>query len=150
VTSLPTTAGPFRDGELEVVFVRLDPENPAKGWCPAYHFDMRVDGAHAGRISLRVGWTHFLDHFAGHIGYRVDAAHRGRHFAARSVRLLLPFARELGFERIWITCDPSNIASRRSCELAGATFVEIVDLPVDCDMYRNGDRQRCRYRIDLA
>jgi predicted acetyltransferase len=50
---------------------------------------------------------------------------------------------------VWITCDPDNIASRKTCELAGARLVEIVDLPEDTDMYREGMRQKCRYRIDV-
>ena len=120
-----------------------------KNWVPAYHFDMRVSGERAGHIQLRIGDTEFLDCYAGYIGYTVAPAHRGHRFAARSVALLLPFARERGFETIWITADPRNTASRRSLELAGAQLIEIVDLPTDCEMYALGDRQRCRYRIDL-
>jgi len=147
---LPTTAGPFSDGDLELVLARLAPADPVKDWVPAYHFDMRTAGERAGHIQLRVGRTQFLDNFAGQIGYTVEPAHRGRHFAARSVKLLMPFARSLGYDDLWITADPRNTASRRSCELAGARFVEIVDLPVGCEMYVAGDRQRCRFHLDLA
>ena len=28
-------------------------------------------------------------------------------------------------------------------------MTEIVDLPTDNDMYREGERQKCRYRFDL-
>jgi tagatose 1,6-diphosphate aldolase len=62
--------------------------------------------------------------------------------------LLLPLARSHGLMTIWITCNPDNFASRRTCELAGATLVEIVDLPEDNDMYQRGERQKCRYRLD--
>jgi hypothetical protein len=44
---------------------------------------------------------------------------------------------------------PPNLASRRSCELAGAEFIEIVDLPPDYHGYLLGQRQKCRYRIKL-
>ena len=50
-------------------------------------------------------------------------------------------------DELWITADPRNTASRRSCELAGARFIEIVDLPVGCEMYEAGDRQRCRFHL---
>jgi tagatose 1,6-diphosphate aldolase len=63
--------------------------------------------------------------------------------------LLLPLARRHGLKDLWITCNPDNLASRRTCELAGAEFVEIVDLPANSGMYRRGDRQKCRYRLDL-
>jgi predicted acetyltransferase len=141
--------GPFFDGDLELMLDRFDPDDPHKGWVAALHFDMRVRDQYAGHIQLRLGHTPFLDHFAGQIGYTVEPTHRGRHFAARSVKLLQSLAREVGFDHLWITCDPRNTASRRSCELAGATFVEIVDLPKGCEMYQLGDRQRCRFRLAL-
>jgi predicted acetyltransferase len=51
-------------------------------------------------------------------------------------------------QTVWITCNPDNWASRRTCELAGAELVEIVDLPEDNDMYRKGKRRKCRYRLE--
>jgi predicted acetyltransferase len=50
---------------------------------------------------------------------------------------------------LWITCNPENVASRRTCELVGGELVDIVDLPVDSDMYKEGARQKCRYRVKL-
>jgi len=45
--------------------------------------------------------------------------------------------------------SPDNIASTRTCELVGAKFVEIVNQPADTDMYQQGERQKCRYRLNL-
>ena len=45
--------------------------------------------------------------------------------------------------------NPDNTASARTCELAGGELVEIVDLPKDTDMYRKGEPQKCRYKIEL-
>lgn len=52
-------------------------------------------------------------------------------------------------KELWMTCSPDNLASRCTCELLGAVFVETVDLPEDIDMYREGERQKCRYRLQL-
>jgi len=142
-------AGPYIDGELTLVLHALVPADPERGWVPYYHFIMQVDGEVAGRLVLRTEHSHFLDHYAGQIGYTVEPAHRGHRYAARSVRLVLPLARTIGFTTLWITCDPRNAASRRSAELAGATYVETVPLPPDSDMYEAGDRERCRFRLDL-
>jgi predicted acetyltransferase len=106
-------------------------------------------GEEVGRISLRIGSSPHILFYAGHVGYGVHHRHRGHHYAARACRLLMPLARAHGFRRLWITCNPDNTASRRTCELAGARFVEIVDLPEDSDMYLHGERQKCRYRLDL-
>src|SRR5579859_4003041 len=91
---------------------------------PTYFFRMmsRAWGEELGAINLRIGSTPHLERYAGHIGYGVHPAHRGHRYAARSVKLLLPMARSLGIDPLWITCDPENAASRRSLEIAGAEF----------------------------
>lgn len=117
---------------------------------PTYFFRM-MSIAHAdelGNINLRIGSNAHLERYAGHIGYGVNPAYRGHHYAARSVTLLLPLARKLALDPVWITCDPENKASRRSLELAGAEFVEIVDVPPECGIRKFGGKLRkCRYRL---
>ena len=141
--------GVLVDGDVELILVETVPGDPEKNWVPVYRFDMRVDGKTVGRIALRAGNTHRLVMYGGHIGYEVAPEHRGHRYAVRSCRLILPLAGKHGLNPVWITCNPDNIASRRTCERAGATYVETVDLPKDIDMYQEGERQKCRYRIDL-
>ena len=143
--------GKLIDGDLELVLVEEYPGDPAINDVPAYKFEMTLAGHDdaIGHIDLRVGYTDHLTMYGGHIGYRVEPEHRGHRYTARSCRLLLPLARSHGFEAVWITCNPDNAASRRTCELAGAELVEIVDLPEDTDMVQEGERQKCRYRLDL-
>ena len=144
--------GSLADGDLELVLVekkgatRLRPE-----YSPSYSFAMRRPGdpTRRGGFSLRLGDSEFIERYAGHIGYGVEPAYRGRRYAARSCRLIMPLARRHGFEFLWITCNPDNWASRRSCELAGADYVETVPLPRDTDMYRAGERYKRRYRLDV-
>jgi predicted acetyltransferase len=83
------------------------------------------------------------------VGYSVKPEHRGSRYASRAVRLLIPIARQEGLNPLWITCDPENAASRRTCELAGGEFIEIVAVPPTCIIYRNGHREKCRYRLTL-
>ncbi len=141
----------LRDGELELQLVETRPGDPTVGFVPAYHFRMvrAKDRVELGDISFRVGDTEHVVMYAGHIAYNVDEAHRGQRYAARATRLLLPLARRHGFTALWITCNPDNLASRRTCELVGATFVEVVDLPEDTDMYESGEREKCRYHLQL-
>lgn len=141
--------GKLQDGELRLDFLKYGVHETNK--VPTYYFRMvhAGTGEEVGNINLRIGSSLHIERYAGHIGFGVHPAHRGRRYAARSTRLLIPLARELKLDPLWITCDPENLASRRSCELAGAEFVEVVNVPEDCLIFRNGHPRKCRYRLDL-
>ncbi len=143
--------GRLVDGDLELLLVDRYPGDPDQARAPSYRFFMTLAGrgTPVGRIDLRVGQSRHLCMYAGHIGYEVLPEYRGHHYAARACRLLFPLARSHGLNPLWITCNPDNWASRRTCELAGGTMVEIVDLPTNTDMYLRGERHKCRYRFDL-
>jgi predicted acetyltransferase len=104
----------------------------------------------AGGIGLRIGNGRELELYSGHFGYHVYPPFRGHHYAERACRLLLPLARRHGMNRLWITCNPDNIASRRTCERLGAKLIEVVPIPEGHEFYRLGERQKCRYLLDLA
>ena len=140
---------PLVDDELELYLAERSPADPERDFVPAYRFEMRVDGERAGSISLRAGNTRHLELYAGHIGYGVEPPFRGRRYAARACKLIFDLARRHGMTTLWITCNPENVASRRTCELVGGELVDIVDLPAETDMYKEGERQKCRYRIRL-
>jgi predicted acetyltransferase len=139
------------DGDPELVLVEQYPGDPARGLVPAYVFEMRLadTGTKIGKITSRVGETRDLVRYAGHVGYEVSPEHRGNGYAARAVRLVLPLARLHGLGKFWITCDPDNAASAKTCELAGGKLVETVNVPEDSDMYRRGERRKLRYGFEL-
>lgn len=132
---------------IRIATISPDPEN---GIVPAYDFRIRVNGSDlVGHISLRIGITDHIMLYAGNLGYKVDPAYRGKRFAARAIKLLLPVARHHGMTELWICCNPENWASRKTCERAGAELVEIIEVPPGNDLYDRGDRLNCRYRLLL-
>ena len=143
--------GEMVDGDLTLVVEDFHEYAPDKRWVPYYRF--RMLNTHTrdtmGNASLRLGNNLHIVLYAGHIGYGVEPAFRGHHYASRAVRLLLPLALRHGLNPVWITCNPDNLPSKRSLEIAGGKFVEIVDLPPDNPMYLAGERQKCRFRFDL-
>jgi len=143
--------GILRDRDLWLELRAREPENPVRGWVPAYRFAMRLDGVeHAvGRLGFRVGTNHAIEQYAGHLGYEVSPAFRGQRLAERSCRLILPLARRHGFQELWITCNPDNLASRRTCERLGAELIEIVDVPHDSEVFAPGSERKCRYLLPL-
>lgn len=127
--------------------------NPILGRVPAYTFWMRlrsgVPAEIVGSVSLRIGQTEDLRRYLGHIGYGVYPPARGKHLAERATRLLLPLARAHGLTELWITANPDNIPSRRTCERLGARLVNVVDLPITHPLFLRGDRRKCRYQLIL-
>ncbi len=137
------------DQELELVLDERKEADSRKGLLPAYHFNMINYATREimGHIRLRIGSENEVKYF-GNIGYDVDEKFRGNKYAARSIKLILPFAFMHDLENVWISCDPDNVASRRSCEIAGGTMTGVFDLSEDDEMYKEGDRQKCWYRFD--
>ncbi|GJG86133.1 hypothetical protein tb265_13140 [Gemmatimonadetes bacterium T265] len=129
--------GPLCDGDLTLSLDYRSPADPGRGWIPAYHFSLRVGGRRVGGIELRVDLGGALDRSTGHVGYFVEPAWRGRGYAARAGRLLLPLARAHGLDPLWILCAVDNAASRRTCERLGGVLVA-------------GEGGPCRYRLDLG
>ena len=143
--------GKLVDDDLELLLIEQYPGDPNIGYVPAYKFKMVHAGQteEIGHIEFRVGNTRDLVMYGGHFAYGVEPEHRGQKYAARACRLLLPLAEQHGLNELWITCNPDNAASAKTAELAGARLVEIVDLPEYSDMFQEGERQKCRYKIEL-
>lgn len=142
-------ADDLRDGVIALRLRETKPADPVKGYVPAYKFDICLpDGTAIGACDLRIGHTMGL-FFGGNIGYGIDEPHRGHRYAARACRLLFTLAARHHMGFVYITCDPDNAASSRTCQLAGCEYLCTVPIPEDCDMYREGKRHVMVYRACL-
>ena len=65
-------------------------------------------------IDFRRPLTEFLLRFGGNIGYSVRPSERGKGYAGEMLSLLLPKCSEAGENRVLLTCDADNEASRRT------------------------------------
>ena len=117
---------------------------------PAYPFRMQSPaGEYMGRIRLRVGWNDDIVRYAGHVGYAVEPTFRGHHYAERACRMIIPVARHHGMQHLWITCQPDNLASRRTLERLGAECVGVVDVPAEYPLDAGSVRQKMCFRLVL-
>lgn len=139
----------LRDNEI---FLRLDrtcEAQPEKNWLPAYYFDICLPGgAKIGHCDLRIGHNE-KTYIGGNIGYGIDEEYRGHRYATKACKLLFEQARKHEMDYLIITCVPDNIASARTCELAGGNFIEIADIPEDNEMYEEGKRAVRIYKFTI-
>ncbi len=85
-----------------------------------------VDGAEfVGFLAIRHSLTEFLLNEGGHIGYGVRPSRRREGHATRALELALVRAREIGLDRVLLTCDETNDASRRTIERNGGVFEDV-------------------------
>jgi len=136
----------LKDDEIELVIERTAEENKEKGYVPAYYFNIVKDDVVIGCIDCRIGYNEGT-YYGGNVGYTINEAYRGRSYATKAVLLLKELARKHNMSYLMITCNPDNIASKRTCEKAGAEFVEHVELPEDNDMAISGDKEKLIFKL---
>ncbi len=136
--------------EIKLVVDRLAEGNPEKNWVPAYHFHIcNLHGNIMGVCDLRVGYTDRL-YYGGHIGYRINEEYRGHHYAAKACKLLFFLARKHDMSYLYITCNPDNAPSRKTCECLQGEFLGVVELPEGNDMrISEGATHKCIFKFNL-
>ena len=95
-----------------------------------------------GRGGVRFELNDHLWRLGGHIGYEIAPAYRRRGHGTLICRLLCAEARKIGLERALITCDETNVGSRRIIEANGG---------VRDDSFDSFDRgvRKLRFWVDL-
>jgi predicted acetyltransferase len=140
----------FTDGEIDVVVEHEYPAKKEKGlqWTPTYYFKVMIheQDEKIGRISLTIGYTDFLVLYNGQMGFSIKNEFQGHHYAAKACMLVKQVAIDHHMDTIWIGTDPGNFPSRRTCEIIGCSLVEVIDVPPDSFLYKEGHHQTCRYR----
>jgi predicted acetyltransferase len=106
--------GVVRDREQDT------PRNP--GWVPCTTL-WWVDGVvYLGRVAIRHRLTPTLREVGGHIGYDVRRSARRQGHATAMLAAALPVAASLGIDPALVTCDNTNLGSRKVIEANGGVF----------------------------
>ena len=72
-----------------------------------------------GVINARHELNDYLLNFGGHIGYSVRKSERRKGYGKKMLSYIYEFLFSLGLEKVLITCDKMNIASKRTIESCG-------------------------------
>lgn len=113
--------------EKWIAHLENDLTNPGPGRVPATQYIgvREEDGLVVGVIQLRHSLNEYLLKEGGHIGYSVRPSERRKGYASTLLQLCLAEAKQLGIERVLITCDDDNIASAGVIEKAGGVLQDI-------------------------
>ena len=98
------------------------------GKVPSTFLVAENDGQIVGRVSIRHELNEYLQQRGGHIGFGIRPEFRGQGFATVILLEALEIASGLGIEKVLVTCDDTNIASRTVIEKCGGVLENIVDL----------------------
>ena len=132
------------DHEIDLKIDKKIPAIPEKGYVPAYKYNIYKSNSNIiiGFIDIRIGYCEGL-YYGGHIGYTIYEQYRGNNFALKACKIISKVAIAHDMKYIYITCNPNNIPSRRTCEKLGLTLLKIADLPSDNELYIEGQRHVC-------
>lgn len=107
------------------------------GWVPQTAWWWLEADEFLGRIDLRHRLTDDLRRVGGHVGYYVRPSARRRGHATAMLAAVLPKARAMGIEQVLVTCDVTNVASRKVIEANGG-------------MLESQDEQKLRFWVSTA
>ena len=103
-------------------------ETVTPGFVTAHTFFALVNDRIVGIINGRHELNDYLLNFGGHIGYSVRKSERRKGYGKNMLNYTSQFLFSLDLEKILITCDKNNIASRRTIESCGGILEnEVVD-----------------------
>lgn len=101
--------------------------NVPDAWVPATFLVAEIDGQIIGRVSIRHELNDFLEYRAGHIGYGIRPEFRGRGYATEILVRALQIVRDLGVQRVLVTCNDSNTAPSKVIEKCGGVLENIIE-----------------------
>lgn len=99
-----------------------------EGWVPSNTYWLMDDGVFIGLVNIRHHLNPILEKRGGHIGYSVRPSKREQGYGTHMLGLALKKAKELGIDRVLITCNTDNIGSRKVIENNGGKLKDIIEV----------------------
>ncbi|MGD1889491.1 MAG: GNAT family N-acetyltransferase [Cyclobacteriaceae bacterium] len=93
-----------------------------QGWVPYATFWLVDEDEFIGELHFRYVLTNYLRNYGGHIGYTIRPSMRNKGYGKQLLALALPKIQELGYSKVLVTCDETNIASKKIIEANGGAF----------------------------
>lgn len=112
-------------------------KNLEKGRVPSSFYFLMKENRILGSISIRHSIdSDMLSRFSGHIGYNVRPNERRKGYATQMLFLALEKCRELGLDKVMVTCKKGNIASAKTIENNFGVLTEEIYVPEEDDIFK--------------
>ena len=95
-----------------------------------------------GRSTIRHHLTPALEYEGGHVGYDIRPSERRKGYGTLILKLTLEKARELGLQRVMLSCDTDNVGSAKVIEKHGGVLQ-------DQAVSQRSGKQISRYWVEL-
>ena len=97
-------------------------ENLPEGYVPMTQYWLVDNDEYVGRVSIRHKLNDRLIKIGGQIGFDIRPSKRGKGYGNKILELALAKAKQIGLNRVLVTCDERNEASRKIIEYNGGVF----------------------------
>ena len=94
-------------------------------------FIRKSDDKLIGMIQVRHRFNDLLEKYSGLIGYSVRPSERRKGYAKEMLNMALSYCREIGFEKILVTCIDGNLGSEKTILANGGVYESTVYEPND-------------------
>jgi len=122
---------------------RAEGKNLPEEYVPDTTYWLIDNGEFIGRVSLRHTLTESLLKEGGHVGYDIRPSKRNKGYGKRILELALQKAKEQGIHKVLVTCDETNIASKKIIEANGGIFENAIEV-------KEGKPKKLRYWIKIS
>lgn len=95
-------------------------EQLPKGWTPITTYFCIENGIILGSLRVRLGSNDYINNVIGHVGYETRPSARGKGIAQF---MLSHIQKTVLTDDVIITCEPTNLASRKVIENCGGEFI---------------------------
>ncbi|XMB86180.1 GNAT family N-acetyltransferase [Mycoplasmatota bacterium WC44] len=142
-----TPAAAYMEGKTFDEFLKISDnyekdilDNPDYVGAHTYYLLRESDNKLVGAISIRHELNDFLRNYGGHIGYGVRYSERERGYASIMLNLALEKCKEIGIDKVLVTCDKENVGSAKTIVKNGGVLENEVN---------EGSRITQRYWIEI-
>lgn len=116
---------------VESVLAQSRGEDLPEGYVPATVYWLVDDGEFIGKVSIRHSLNEHLLREGGHIGYDIRPTKRRMGYGKKILELALPKAKAIGIPKALVTCNETNIGSKKIIEANGGVLENAIELSPD-------------------